>query len=150
MEVSGSRPHARDLRKGRVSEAGRVYLITAVTRGRRPLFSDLYVARHVVVALRKEASSGRARTLAFVVMPDHLHWLLQLGAGASLPVVVGAVKSVTAHRIGGPVWQAGFHDHAVRGEENVPAIARYIIANPLRAGLARRVADYSHWDAAWL
>ncbi|MFV3292807.1 transposase, partial [Pseudomonas sp. NY11955] len=29
-------------------------------------------------------------------------------------------------------------------------VARYIIANPIRAGLVSRVGDYSHWDAVWL
>jgi len=29
-------------------------------------------------------------------------------------------------------------------------IARYIVANPLRAGLVSRVGDYPLWDACWL
>jgi putative transposase len=29
-------------------------------------------------------------------------------------------------------------------------VARYIVANPLRAGLVNRVEDYSHWDSIWL
>jgi len=48
------------------------------------------------------------------------------------------------------VWQRGFHDHAVRREENLRALARYIIANPLRAGLTRSPAEYSFWDCVWL
>ena len=34
--------------------------------------------------------------------------------------------------------------------EDVRAVARYIIANPLRAGLCERIGDYPLWDAAWL
>lgn len=30
------------------------------------------------------------------------------------------------------------------------AVARYIIANPIRAKLVRRVGDYPYWNAAWL
>jgi putative transposase len=30
------------------------------------------------------------------------------------------------------------------------SIARYIVANPLRAGLVERLGDYPHWDAVWL
>jgi hypothetical protein len=30
------------------------------------------------------------------------------------------------------------------------AMARYIVANPLRAGIAHSLADYPHWDAIWL
>ncbi|MEJ1380959.1 MAG: transposase, partial [Candidatus Sedimenticola sp. (ex Thyasira tokunagai)] len=63
---------------------------------------------------------------------------------------VAAVKSVSARHLGGGVWQAGFHDHALRREEDIIGVARYVVANPMRAGLADRVGDYPHWDAAWL
>jgi len=29
-------------------------------------------------------------------------------------------------------------------------MARYIVANPLRAGLVERIGDYPLWDATWL
>ena len=48
------------------------------------------------------------------------------------------------------MWQAAFHDHALRKEENLHEIARYIVANPLRAGLVSSLAEYPHWDAVWL
>jgi len=83
-------------------------------------------------------------------MPDHLHWLMQLAVAASLPKVVGSVKAVTAHKLGQPIWQGGFHDHAMRYEDDVMEVARYIVANPLRAGLVEQLADYPHWDAVWL
>ena len=142
--------HARDLRKGRCSESGRIYLVTAVTRNRQRVFDDLRAARLLIRGLRQEQDLGRARTLSFVIMPDHLHWLLELGVGADLSVVVRAVKAVTAKRLGGTVWQRGFHDHAVRRDEDLLAIARYVVANPLRAGLVQRLGDYPHWDAVWL
>jgi uncharacterized protein with ACT and thioredoxin-like domain len=48
------------------------------------------------------------------------------------------------------IWQQDFHDHALRMEEDVKSVARYIVANPLRAGLVMKIGDYSHWDAKWL
>jgi REP element-mobilizing transposase RayT len=48
------------------------------------------------------------------------------------------------------VWQHGFHDHVLREEEDIANIARYIVANPLRAGLVNKVGDYPFWDAVWL
>jgi len=143
-------PRSRHLRKGRVSEANRIYLVTAVTRKRHRIFCDLRSGRHLIRSLMTEQKLGRARTLAFVVMPDHFHWLLQLQEGASLSKVVRTIKSVTAHRLGGPVWQDGFHDRALRREEDLVAAARYLVANPLRAGLVQRLGDYPHWDAIWL
>ena len=88
-------------------------------------------------------------------MPDHLHWLFEL-RGATLPEVMKRVKSRStltinrARRTHGAFWQYGYHDRAVRADEDLIKAARYIIANPLRAGLAGHVGDYSLWDAAWL
>jgi hypothetical protein len=33
-------PHANRLRAGRYSQSGQIYLLTAVTRNREPLFTD--------------------------------------------------------------------------------------------------------------
>jgi len=43
-----------------------------------------------------------------------------------------------------------YHDRALRREYDVVRVARYIIANPLRAGLVDKVGDYPHWDAVWV
>jgi REP element-mobilizing transposase RayT len=83
-------------------------------------------------------------------MPNHLHWLMELNDRCSLSEVVGAIKSVSAHRIGHSLWQQGFHDHALRKEENILHVARYVVANPLRSGLVARLGDYPYWDAMWL
>ena len=148
------RAHSCKLRVGRVSEPNRAYVITAVTADRQPFFADWRWGRIVVQAMRSE--SDRAETLAFVVMPDHLHWLLRLEDGSTLDKVVGSVKSVSAHRLNqtferrGPVWQSGYHDHALRTDEDLVAVARYMVANPLRAGLVPHLGDYVLWDAIWV
>ena len=73
-----------------------------------------------------------------------------------MSVSVNTIKSYASRTINqiigrsGPVWQKGYYDHALRDEENLAAVARYIVANPLRAGLARNVADYPLWDAVWI
>jgi putative transposase len=150
-------PHGHALRKGRVSIANQIYLVTCVACNRQAVFQDLRAGRQVVEALRYASFSGRAETLAYVVMPDHLHWLLSLGDSVNLSVVVGSMKHHSARRINGLtrlagrcVWQRGFHDHALRSDESVQDTARYIVANPLRAGLVRRLGEYPLWDAIWL
>jgi len=92
---------------------------------------------------------GKVETLGYVVMPDHLHWLMVLQEG-ELSEVVRLLKGRAAHAIGKAVWQANYYDHAVREDEDIRKLARYIIANPLRAGLVERIEDYSLWDAVWL
>ena len=88
-------------------------------------------------------------------MPDHVHLLLQLKKG-NLSEVVQKLKSVSAIKLNkaigrkGRFWQPGFHDHALRKEECVKSIARYIVANPLRAGLVKNLRQYPFWNAIWL
>ena len=156
IDVRQSDRGAKQLRKGRVSACGQVYHVTAVTHERRPVFEDLFLGRILVKCLRYESDLGRADTLCYVVMPDHLHWLLQLVGTNSLAGVVHNVKSQSARRInaaggkGDAVWQRGFFDRAIRRDEDVPAVARYIVANPQRAGLVDSCRLYPLWDAAWL
>ena len=145
-----------DLRKGRCSAPGHEYLVTAVTHHRDPVFADFHCSRALVQVLRETAAHGMAEWLAWVVMPDHFHALLRLGPRADLASVMHLVKGRSARQINlafkrtQRLWQPGFHDRALRAEEDRLAAARYIVANPLRAGLVRRVADYPHWDCVWL
>ncbi len=144
-------PHANKLRHGRFSEPHRIYLVTTVTHGRQPVFNDLWAARTLIHTLRNAQNLKHADTLAFVVMPDHLHWLMQLGERLSLSRVMGSVKSNAARQLGiSKLWQPGFHDHALRREEDLADLARYIIMNPVRAEMVDKVGHYPHWDAIWL
>ena len=83
MPDQHAKPHGKDLRKGRVSLPGQAYHITTITLDRRPVFSDFRSARLMINALRAAQTRDEATTLAFVVMPDHLHWLLQLESDTS-------------------------------------------------------------------
>lgn len=146
-----------DLRVGRFSEAHRAYFVTTVwaERGLR-YFTELWLARIVIAEMRRLHDGGVVHSLAWVVMPDHVHWLFQMGEAADLGQVVKGLKARSAQHINqrlnrrGPLWQKAYYDHALRRDEDVRQIARYICANPLRAGLVQVVGDYSHWDATWL
>ncbi|MFG1491307.1 transposase, partial [Oceanospirillum sp. HFRX-1_2] len=52
--------------------------------------------------------------------------------------------------ISGKLWQPGFYDRALRRENDRKAIARYIVANPLRKGIVKSVSDYSFWNSDFL
>jgi len=154
---SNMKPHSRDLRKGRHSERGRIYHVRTSTENKLRLFTDLYLGWIVVNTMRFLHDSGDVQSLAFVVMPDHLHWLFQLSGERPLDKVLYSLKSHSAGvinqrlgQVGVTVWQDGYFDRAIREDEDVIAVARYIVANPLRAGLCQHIADYSLWDAVWL
>jgi len=143
------------LRKARYSESGRIYLLTAVTHQRQPVFSDLRFGRLRVNQLRGAQESSTVASMAWVVMPDHLHWLIELKQG-TLAELMCRIKSRSSRSINlvrgdmGRLWQRGYYDRALRREEDIKDAARYIVMNPLRAGLVKRIGDYSLWDAIWV
>lgn len=126
------------LRKGRRPIRGRAYLVTFATCRRRPHFNDQPVAFDACRWLAAGAAWRDASLLAWILMPDHWHGLLQLGDRADLSGTVGAAKGRVARALGskyphvGPVWQDGFHDQAIRGELHLRQAARYIVMNPVR------------------
>ncbi|MDJ0909232.1 MAG: transposase [Woeseiaceae bacterium] len=155
MTSSGYRG-TRKTRSGRASEPNRIYHVTSTTLHREPVFASFGHGRTLVRALRNQVDQRHVCSLAFVVMPDHFHWLLQLRGSRSLSVIVNAAKSESARRINAvrhlqhQLWQKGFYDRAIRREEDLEDVARYIVTNPLRAGLVKSLSQYPLWDAIWV
>ena len=151
-----SSPGQKSLRIGRRSLPGHAYFLTFVAQRRKPFFGDwapgAAMSRHVSNPEHWPCS----RLMAWVLMPDHWHGLVVLETHGDLAKVVGHAKGVTAAKFNrdtgrsGALWARGFHDRAVRSEEGLREAARYLVANPLRAGLVGQIGDYPFWDAAWL
>ena len=126
-----------------------------MTQTRRPWFSEHTLARVVSRSITNEKVFRDAKVLCWVVMPDHVHLMIELGE-VPLHKVINLWKSNSGYLLNrtiarkGRFWQKGYHDHALRGDENIKGTARYIIATPLRAGLAKKYAQYPYWNAIWL
>ena len=145
-----AQPHARNLRQGRYSQAGQIYLLTLVTAGRERVFQDFSAARKAVRIFGEPAVRQYGTTLAFVVMPDHVHWLLELGSEGDVSAAVRVYRAKVSLALGRRIWQKGFYDRALRRDEDLVAVARYVVGNPVRTGIVDRVGDYPHWDAVWI
>jgi REP element-mobilizing transposase RayT len=80
----------------------------------------------------------------------------QLGEKTDMSAAIKRFKACSARRVNeylkrqGTLWQKSFYDHALRQDEDVRGIARYIVANRLRAGLVEHIGEYPLWDAIWL
>ena len=146
---------SRSLRNGRFSQKGQIYLVTATTLARQPVFKDFSLGRLLVREMRQADEARLVQSLAWVVMPDHLHWLFELRTD-SIAGVMRRVKSKAAIAVNktsgckGWLWQYDYHDKAIRKEQDLIHYVRYIVANPLRAGLVGSVKDYPLWDAIWI
>lgn len=151
-----SGPGNRALRTGRTSLPNHVYLVTTVTRDRLPYSGDFAVGCAAARCFDDARILQDARMLAWVLMPDHAHWLIQLGENHALGAMINRLKSASARAANrvlqrdGPLWARAFHDHALRAEEDLCRSARYVVANPVRAGLVGRVGEYPFWNAVWV
>jgi REP element-mobilizing transposase RayT len=80
-------------------------------------------------------------------MPDHVHLLVE-GTAADSDLrrfVKGAKQSsgrVHSRNHDGRLWDEGYHDRILRKDSDVRQIVRYILWNPVRAGLTTRPAQY--------
>ncbi|WP_312960577.1 REP-associated tyrosine transposase [Stutzerimonas nitrititolerans] len=147
--------HGRELRKGRNSVPNQAYLLTSVTLNREPVFEQWLTASTLAREIHHAGQTGRVESLAWVIMPDHLHWLVVLKEGplSQLMQQFKSRSAIALNRVAdthGPLWQKGYHDRSIRHDEDLRAAARYVIANPLRAGLVRHIGLYPFWDAVWL
>ena len=74
----------------------------------------------------------------FVIMPNHVHLLLQINTDAdgrsmiapTISTVVRLMKGTVTKQAGISVWQKGFYDHVIRTEQDYLDIWNYIEGNP--------------------
>ena len=94
----------------------------------------------------------RYRVLAWVVMPNHVHVLIETLAGFALSRVVQSWKSFTAKEANrllkrrGPFWMVDYFDRYVRDEAHLSAARSYIEQNPVDAGLVDDAEDW-RWSS---
>jgi putative transposase len=126
------------------------YSISAAVKGRRPVFKRPEIVALCLNKLRKASAASGFDVLAYCFMPDHLHLLLQATEDADLVAFMRIFKQLSgfAYRrsTGDPqvLWQTSYYDHVLRSDEDLHAVARYIWANPVRAGLVESAREYPH------
>lgn len=95
----------------------------------------------------------RYRLLAWVVMPNHLHVLVQFLHGHPMDKVLHSWKSYIANQANkllcrsGVFWQREYFDRFIRNEQHYLNAVAYIEYNPVKAGLAERAEDFPHSSA---
>lgn len=145
---------SRSLRKGRKSIPRQPYLITTTIYKREKLLKGTQLTGIVISALEWLHKKDRIDLFAYVVMPEHLHFIAALKKDA-LPGVMHSLKSYTSKKINtilnkqGKVWQDQYHDHAIRKEENLKEIVYYCLDNPVRKKLVGDYRDYPYWYCKW-
>jgi putative transposase len=119
------------------------YIVTSITHERRRLFQVDRNAELFIETLQHCLREGHYKLNAFIVMPDHVHFLVTVEE-ATIEKVVGLIKGGFSHRLGSrlPVWQKGYTDRRCRDAEEFIVRKDCILQTPVRAGLVERREDY--------
>lgn len=121
--------------------------ITICTKDKLMIFKNQELAETTVNLLKEIAASNEIPIYAYCIMPDHIHLLVSASVRKGIVEFVGEFKSRVSrlawgYNFKGNIWQKSFYDHFLRKEENVKAVARYIINNPVRQGIVLNSSDY--------
>lgn len=96
--------------------------------------------------------NGRFYTLhALVVMPDHLHMILECNKSYSLSRVMKGIKGLSAYKINksrnsrGQLWQQESFDRIIRNEKEYKVKMAYMYYNPFKKELVDDPEKYEWW-----
>jgi putative transposase len=125
----------------------RRYFLTFCCFERRKCFLQSDFNLYFVEQLREQSAAHQFNALAYCLMPDHVHLLVEaLAVSSNLGPFVKAFKQVTGfefeRRTGGRLWQRHYYDHVLRPKDEPESVAWYIWLNPVRAGLCEHSGQY--------
>ena len=118
--------------------------------GRAQVFTEPVAVGTCLAALARAATRYEAMVYAYCFVPDHLHLLANTPDSVNFIDFIRYFKQMSAFRLRHPrraacrLWQTRFYDHALRSDEDVVTVARYIFDNPVRAGIVADAADYPY------
>jgi len=139
---------------------GYSYYITIVTHQRNPILTDNIELLRESFKYSKNKFSFRIE--AIVVMPDHLHMIIEVMNPKEYPKIISCMKryfskncnpkfyedvfqSHHREKMGYlPVWQKRFYEHTIRDEKDFNTKLQYIHNNPLKHGLVENIHDWKY------
>jgi REP element-mobilizing transposase RayT len=142
------------LRRGRFSQTGAGYFLTICTAEKRIGLADSVIAGAILSEAKAMSADGTWLLRCAVVMPDHLHLLIELGARLPLAKTVQRLKAKTSAslRTAELQWARGFFDRKLRPADELLPLFLYIYLNPYRAGLLTSAQSWSPYyccEADW-
>jgi len=123
------------------------YLLTFCTHQRAPVFTSTASVELVLGQISRAANEERLAILAYCFMPDHLHLLIKGECeGSDCRAFIKRAKQYSGFyywkTYGRKLWQRYGHDHVLRDGERTGDVIRYILENPVKAGLCTRADEY--------
>ena len=128
------------------------YFLTWCCFERQPLFSQRPVVENTTAQILRACEPSGIAVVAYCFMPDHLHLLVEgVATDADGRQFFRLAKQYAGYghsqAFGGRLWQRYGYEHVVRSTQTSRAVARYMLENPVRAGLVKSIGDWPHSGA---
>ena len=138
----------------RFQKAESPHFITFSCLGRLPYLEEPGPKDVVEAVLEAVRARHEARVYAYVLMPEHVHLLMNEPPSILVAQFLKAFKQTTSRKLKGNrkrFWQERYFDSNIHGEEARSEVIRYIHRNPVKRGLVAspeqyRWSSFSHYS----
>jgi len=152
--------HAQQATLSVDTHAGEFSWVILLTVDNKNWFSSSELASYTARSLSRCLDDTNAQLLAWVLLPDQLHVLIQAGSNCGLSKALQRIKAYTAiaanqllsARLGmvGPLWQLQHELQAVYRPDHARRVGEEIIHQPQHIGLVDHYSNYPYWDCIWV
>ena len=124
----------------RFQKAEALHFITFSCFHRLPFLETAEPKETFEAVLEQTRSRHEARIYAYVLMPEHIHLLINEPPLILVAQFLKALKQITSRKLRGDrpqFWQDRYFDANIHGEAARSEVIRYIHRNPVKAGTGR-------------
>jgi putative transposase len=129
----------------RFHKAESLHFITFSCFHRLPLLEGPGAMETVEAVLEQTRARHDARVYAYVLMPEHIHLLVNEPPRILLAQFLKVFKQMTSRKLRGvheQFWQDRYYDSNIHGEKARSEVTRYIHRNPVKRGLAAKPENW--------
>jgi putative transposase len=124
-----------------VYKGGVIVSITACVKNREKIFVNDKIFMEFKKIILQELKSEKCSSYIYLFMPDHLHIILSGDEdNSNSKKCFDRIKQKTGFWLSKNIkevkWQKDYYDHILRSSENLYVSIKYILNNPVRAGMA--------------
>ncbi|MGD0506806.1 MAG: transposase [Terriglobales bacterium] len=134
----------------RFQETCQIHFLTFSCYHRRPRFTNAGACGMFVSALERVRENYSLCVYGYVVMPEHVHILVNEPEKGTLAQAMQSLKQGVARRLAlraaESFWQARYYDFNVWSEKKFVEKLRYIHRNPVKRGLVARPEEW-RWSS---
>jgi putative transposase len=139
---------ARNAASANILSPSRIFFATTKTSMGKRLLQSERNADLLIDVLRSLVAEHLFKLHDFVIMPDHVHLLIEINDGMTIEKAMQLIKGRFSYRLShefgykGEVWQRGFAEAQVMNKQNFEAHRAYIAENPVKEGIVANAEAY--------